>query len=80
MEITPKYTQSESKSLSSSYAYVPNVTGKSYSDAIGILGSYGLKYKASPSTSGSKDFKVVDQYPKAGKKISKGGTVYLYKK
>lgn len=80
MEITPKYTKAEAKAQSSSVAYVPNVKGKSYSDAIGILGSSGLKYKVSPSSSDEKDFKVVDQYPKAGKRINKGGVVYLYKK
>ena len=80
MEITPTYTKAETRSQSATYAYVPNVTGKSFSDAIGILGGYGLKYKASPSSASKSDFKVVDQYPKAGKRISKGGTVYLYKK
>ncbi|WP_425755168.1 penicillin-binding transpeptidase domain-containing protein [Ihubacter sp. rT4E-8] len=77
--VNPKYTKDEEKDLKAEYAYVPDVTGKSYSDAIGILGSYGLKYKVTPKTSSKKDFDVVDQYPKAGKKIKKGGKVYLYR-
>lgn len=80
LEISPKYTSSEKKALSSKIVYVPSVKGKSYSDAIGILGGYGLKYKVSPAASGSKDFKIVDQYPKAGKQVDKGSTVYLYRK
>lgn len=79
LNVTPKYTDDESKELKSEYAYVPDVTGKNYSDAIGILGSYGLKYEVAPKTSSKKDFTVVDQYPKAGKKIKKGGKVYLYR-
>ena len=80
LNVTPKYTKDEEKELKSEYVYVPDVTGKSYSDAIGILGSYGLKYKVTPATKSTKDFNVVDQYPKAGKKIKKGGKVYLYRK
>lgn len=76
--ITPSYTKEEETVLKSEYAYVPDVTGKSCSDAIGILGSYGLEYEIVPESS-KKDFKVVDQYPKAGKKVKKGGTVYLYR-
>ncbi len=79
MGVNPKFTKEEEKDLKAEYAYVPDVTGKSYSDAIGILGSYGLKYKVTPRTSSTKDFTVVDQYPKAGKKIKKGGKVYLYR-
>ena len=77
--INPKYTEEEEKELKSEYVYVPDVTGKSYSDAIGILGSYSLEYKVTPKTSSKKDFRVVDQYPKAGKRMKKGGKVYLYR-
>lgn len=77
--VTPQYTKEEEKELKSEYVYVPDVTGKSCSDAIGILGSSGLKYTISPKTTSQKDFTVVDQYPKAGKKIKKGGEVYLYR-
>lgn len=77
--VNPKYTKDEEKELNAEYVYVPDVTGKSYSDAIGILGGYGLKYQVTPKTDSDEDFTVVDQYPKAGKKIKKGGKVYLYR-
>ena len=77
--VNPQYTEEEEKELKAEYTYVPDVTGKGYSDAIGILGSSGLKYKVTPETSSTKDFTVVDQYPKAGTKIKKGGKVYLYR-
>lgn len=77
--INPKYTKEEEKALKSEYVYVPDVKGKSYSDAIGILGKYGLEYQATPKQSDDEDFIVVEQYPKAGKKIKKGGKVYLYR-
>lgn len=77
--INPKYTEEEEKELKSEYVYVPDVTGKSSSDAIGILEGSGLEYKVMPKTDSEKAFTVVDQYPKAGKKIKKGGTVYLYR-
>ena len=57
---------------------IPNVTGVNFSDAIGILG-VGLNY-ISPALENHEDFEVVDQYPKAGEKVVKGGTVYLYRK
>ena len=37
-----------------------------------------LDYKAVPAD-GEKNFEVVDQYPKAGEKVKKGGKVYLYR-
>lgn len=76
--ISPDYTEEEEKAMKSSYVYVPDVTGKSYSDAIGILGKHNLDYKAVPAE-GKKNFKVVDQYPKAGEKVKKGAKVYLYR-
>ncbi len=77
--IEPQYTEEEKSEIDSEYVYVPDVTGKSYSDAMGILGGYGLKCEVTPKTNSKKDFTVVDQYPKAGKKIKKGGKVYLYR-
>ena len=75
--INPNYTKEEEKEMKSEYAYVPKVTGKKCSTAIDLLEEQGLEYEIVPE--GSKNFKVVDQYPKAGKKIKKGGTVYLYR-
>ena len=51
---------------------MPDITGESLSDAIGILGGSSLKYKVQ---SGNKD---KDQYPKAGTKVEKNSTVYIY--
>ncbi|MGF6375297.1 stage V sporulation protein D (sporulation-specific penicillin-binding protein) [Clostridiales Family XIII bacterium PM5-7] len=79
LKVAPKYTEEEAKAEKAEYTYVPDVTGKSYSEAIGILGKYKLEYEITPKTSSEKDFTVVDQFPKAGKKVKKGGTIYLYK-
>ena len=76
--ITPNYTDAEEKELKESFVYVPNVTGKKYEKAVGILTENKLKYKAVPEN-GGKNFKVVDQYPKAGQKVKKGTKVYLYR-
>ena len=79
LNISPSYTKSESKEISTQYAYVPKVTGKKVSRAIEILEESGLKYEIVPERTDDEDFTVVDQYPKKGKKIKKGGTVYLYR-
>lgn len=77
--VNPKYTKEEEKAQNAEYVYVPDVTGKSYSDAIGVLGGYGLDYQAVPRTDREEEFTVVDQYPKAGKKMKKSSKVYLYR-
>ena len=79
LNIAPSYSKSENKNLSSKYAYVPKVSGKKMSKAIQILEECGLKYEIVPEATDDEDFTVVDQYPKKGKKIKKGGTVYLYR-
>lgn len=79
LNISPTYTKSEEKEIKSEYAYVPNVTGKRLEDAIGILGGCNLEYEVVPKQEKESNFKIVDQYPKKGKKMKKGGTVYLYK-
>ena len=66
------------------YSYVPDVTGISFKEAVGILESYGLKYAVRPEPeegdiSDDLDFTVVDQYPKAGDKMPNEDTVYLYR-
>lgn len=78
LEIEPQYTEEEEKAMNSGYVYVPDVTGKSFSDAAGILGKYGLTAEAVPASASSEDFEVKAQYPKAGKKASKNGKIYLY--
>ncbi len=79
LEISPKYTKEEMKTINSTSITLPDLKGKNYSDAIGILGKYGLKYQVSPAVESSTDFKIVDQYPKAGSSVAKGELIYLYR-
>ena len=58
---------------------VPDVTGSSVEDAIGILSGQGLSYDMDKSAE-SEDFVVAKQYPAAGTSVKKGSKVYLYKK
>ena len=58
---------------------VPDVTGSSVEDAIGILSGQGLSYDMDKSEE-SEDFVVAKQYPAAGTSVKKGSKVYLYKK
>jgi stage V sporulation protein D (sporulation-specific penicillin-binding protein) len=80
MNVEPSYTQEELEQIESKMVEIPNVTGVNFSDAIGILGGVELNYTVSPALENHEDFEVVDQYPKAGEKVVKGGTVYLYRK
>ncbi|NLD19306.1 MAG: PASTA domain-containing protein [Clostridiales bacterium] len=57
---------------------VPDVIGKSASDAIGILGGKALSYDMNENVAAQEDFIVVKQYPAAGTKVKKGSKVYLY--
>lgn len=79
MNITPKYSKSEKNSLQSGYTTVPNVVGKEFSEAVGIIGGKDLKYSRPKSAQDDDDFTVVDQYPKAGTKVKKNAVVYVYK-
>ena len=79
MNIKPSFSDEEKIAMESGYTTVPNVAGYNLSDAIGIIGGVGLNYTVSPANTTGEDFPVVDQYPKAGERIQKGGTVCLYK-
>ena len=66
------------------YAYVPDVTGYTYKEAAETLEAYGLKYEIRPELEDYEnieelDFIVVDQYPKAGRRIDKEEPIYLYR-
>lgn len=80
LDIKPKYTKSEKAKLEKKITQVPDVTGKSSADAIALITEKNLKYKIMPKTKKNRSFKVVDQYPKAGKVVSTGKTVYIYRK
>ncbi|HML37349.1 MAG TPA: penicillin-binding transpeptidase domain-containing protein [Bacillota bacterium] len=79
LNIQPSYSEEEKKVVESGFVTVPNVTNQSLSDAIGILGGASLTYSISPPDGSGADFTIVDQYPKPGEKLQKGGTVCLYK-
>lgn len=79
LNIQPTYSEEEKQAMESNYTTVPDVTNQSFSEAIGILGGASLNYTVSPSNEGGEDFSIVDQYPKQGEKMLKGGTVCLYK-
>lgn len=79
MNIQPSYSEEEKQAMESGYTMVPDVTGMILSEALEILGGANLTYTVSPGNTGGEDFIIVDQYPKAGEKMQKGGTVCLYK-
>ena len=58
---------------------VPKVIGMTYKDAKAALKEVGLKVSRPDSAKKSSKWKVVDQYPKAGTKVKKNSTVYVYK-
>ena len=78
MDLQPKLTKQEKEALNEDQVTVPNLVGEGLEEAIGILGGLSLNYQATGGTQ-DEEFMVKDQYPKAGKKIEKEGTVYLYR-
>lgn len=58
---------------------VPDVVGRSVSEAIGILGGASLSYDTDKAAAKKDDFVVTKQYPAAGTKVKKDSKVYLYK-
>ncbi len=78
LDLQPKYTEEEKEEMGDNEVTVPDVVGEGLDEAIGILGGEGLEYEVSAGALDN-DFIVQDQYPKAGSKIEKGGTVYLYR-
>ncbi|MBR3786807.1 MAG: PASTA domain-containing protein [Firmicutes bacterium] len=58
---------------------VPDVVGRSVSEAIGILGGASLSYDTDKAAAKKEDFVVTKQYPAAGTKVKKDSKVYLYK-
>lgn len=79
MDLQPKLTKEEKEELNKDQVTVPDLVGEGLEEAIGILGGLSLNYEASGGTQ-DEDFIIQDQYPKAGEKIDKEGTVYLYRK
>ena len=79
MNITPEYTEDEKAAMEGNYTVVPDVVGKEFSEAAGIIGGKDLKYSRPKSARDDDNFTVVDQYPKAGTKVKKNSVVYVYK-
>lgn len=79
LDLQPKLTKEEKEELNRDQVTVPDLVGEGLEEAIGILGGLSLNYKASGGAQ-DKNFVIKDQYPKAGDKINKEGTVYLYRK
>ncbi|QOX63560.1 PASTA domain-containing protein [Anoxybacterium hadale] len=81
LNIQPSYNEEEKQAIESGYVTVPDVTNMPYRDAMDILGKASLLYTVSPAGDIALDdnFNVVDQYPKPGEKLQKGGTVCLYR-
>jgi len=77
--IERKYSKSEESALAKAEISVPDVKGLNSSEAISKITAAGLKAKKMPEGTGD-SFVVIDQYPKKGDKIAKGGTVYIYSK
>lgn len=78
MGVKREYTDTEAVQAAKNQVTTPDVTKLDSEKAIASIKSRGLKYKVVPENIGSKSFVVQDQYPKAGTKIQKGGTVYIY--
>ena len=79
MAINPEYSAEEEKEKNSAYTIVPDVTGKSFQEAVGIISGKELKYSRPDYTKGKDDWEIVDQYPKAGTKVKKNTIVYVYR-
>ena len=73
-----EYTEDEEKASKKDKVKVPDITGMDSKDAIRNLELYGLKYTVMPEDHTGQSFVVVDQYPKAGTKVDKNSTVYIY--
>lgn len=71
--VEPVYTNSEKKSLEKDMISVPKVVGDDVSEAKSYIEGKDLKV-----TVVGKGKKVLDQYPKAGEKVSKDSVIYLY--
>lgn len=79
LNVEPQYTEEEQDAIKGNYTVVPNVVGREFSEAAGIIGGKELKYSRPKDTQDDDDFEVVAQYPKAGTKVKRNSVVYVYK-
>ena len=76
--IETQYSDDETEKIEKNKTTVPDITGLSYEKAVSALEKAELKYKVQSGDSSEDSFKVKDQYPKAGTKVDKKSTVYIY--
>ena len=79
LNVQPRFTQEELDRMQRSLTTVPDVTGRSFSEAAGMLGGASLQYTISPATDSGEDFLIVGQFPAAGQRMNTGGIVFLYR-
>ena len=79
LNVEPTYTDAEKAKIQKKQVIVPKVNEMKYSKAVSLLEKSGLKYTVVGDANKDNDFKVVDQYPKAGEYVKKGSSVFLYK-
>ncbi len=78
LDVTPQYTEEQQQAMDSKKISVPDVTGKSAEDALGVLGGRGLKGVLSPATEVLDNIVITDQYPKGGAETTRRSEVTLY--
>lgn len=76
--IETQYSDEETEKIEKNQTTVPDITGLSYKKAVSALEKANLKYKVQSGDSSKDSFKVKDQYPKAGTKVDKKSTIYIY--
>lgn len=79
LNVEPSYTQEEMEAIEKGLVMVPDLTGKTYEQAMKELAALGLTAVVAPAITDTTEFTIIDQYPKAGEKTQKAGTVYLYR-
>ena len=77
--VEPEYTEEEQAAIDGNYTVVPDVVGKEFSEAVGMIGGKELKYSRPKNTKDDDNFIVAAQYPKAGTKVKRNSVVYIYK-
>ena len=78
MGVEKSFSKGEEKQIKKEKVKVPDVTGIDSKTAIAKLKAEELKYIIMPESDANNTFVVVDQYPKAGTKVDKNTTVYIY--
>jgi len=78
MDIQPDYSNADLNTLNSGKTTVPDVTGQSMEDAIGMVAGRELNWRIAPEIETTENMVVVDQFPKAGEYVTKNSIVTLY--